>query len=193
MNPVPAGPTTLGAERRFPFRSGFRKSRNRWSSAPALGNHTVSTVYTSGEESATETEVEHVGPLPTTTALEVTFTRYPGPQGFSAPEKQIQCITPEESTTETCHYFEGWGLGSITVTGGSDPAGDIQIYCAPSSWCSGAFGHRFGFADAELLLGYASPFPCRGQVLPEPLGEAHCSRRSAKRRAARVGARKPSR
>lgn len=40
----------------------------------ALGEHRVTTIYSSGEQSATETEVDNIQPLPTTSTLTTTYT-----------------------------------------------------------------------------------------------------------------------
>jgi hypothetical protein len=45
----------------------------------ALGDHTVTTIYTSGENSATATEVEHISPLATTTRLQVSYSPFASP------------------------------------------------------------------------------------------------------------------
>jgi hypothetical protein len=67
----------------------------------ALGAHTVTTIYTSGEQSATETEVEMIGPLATTTAVADTF----------------EAEVPQPAAV-------GWTeIGSLTVTASASPAG----------------------------------------------------------------------
>jgi|GEM_PF-5517338 len=46
---------------------------------PALGSHTVTTIYSSGEESATETETEVIEPLATSTTLSVSYKERENP------------------------------------------------------------------------------------------------------------------
>jgi hypothetical protein len=68
----------------------------------ALGNHTVTTIYSSGEQSATETEVEHIAPLPTTTTLSVTY------EPLKAP------VPVPDSSWE-------W-VGDLAITWGAEPS-----------------------------------------------------------------------
>lgn len=68
---------------------------------PALGEHTVTSIYTAGEESSTVTEVEEVGPIQTSTEVHVSFK--------------------EEPPTETDRTL----LGFMTVTFASTPGDQL--------------------------------------------------------------------
>lgn len=72
-----------------------------------LGTHRVTTIYTSGEQSATATEVEQIEPLQTSTALSVTYSDANG--------------GPERTGTSS------WLLGTITVTASTSPFGPALL------------------------------------------------------------------
>lgn len=81
----------------------------------ALGDHSVTTIYTSGENSATETEVERIEPLATTTTLSVGYE--PLSQGYQT--------------------MKGWRIGTLSVTGSLTPAmaGSLRLWCQSEADC----------------------------------------------------------
>lgn len=72
----------------------------------ALGVHRVTTVYTSGEQSATATELETIEPITTSTQLSYSYEDLPG-----GPEKFGDPSSPS------------WKLGTLTITASSEPFG----------------------------------------------------------------------
>lgn len=79
----------------------------------ALGEHRVTTIYSSGEQSATETEVETITPLATTTTLSVSY----------AP------VTLTEVGIGTGLYH----IGDLTINVESSPAGKSTLGCGEGS------------------------------------------------------------
>lgn len=70
-----------------------------------LGSYRVTTIYTSGSESAADSMVHEVGPLPTSTSLSATFNEFPSPQEATGPGVQ-----------------GGWfWLGDLTLQWSADP------------------------------------------------------------------------
>lgn len=74
----------------------------------ALGEHRVTTIYSSGEQSATETEVENITPLATTTTLSVSYEPFSG--------------------SETSHEGDP-RIGTLTVNVDSGPVGPATLEC----------------------------------------------------------------
>ena len=77
-----------------------------------LGSHTVTIIYTSGEQSATETEVEQIDPLATDTTLTVDYTDLPG--GPVPTRQYVHCVNHPTNDTESCTYDYEWELGQVT-------------------------------------------------------------------------------
>lgn len=98
----------------------------------ALGPHTVTTIYTSGEQSATETEVEQIDPIPTTTTLTASYADLPGGPELMEKDglgrKHVECgyDGPEG---EECSYAYRWRLGTLALAASSSPAGSPSIRC----------------------------------------------------------------
>lgn len=91
----------------------------------ALGEHRVTTIYTSGEQSATETEVENIGPLGTETTLSVSYA--PLPYVF---REQIGTLTV--------------AAGLATPPGGSPSVELCGATCSALSHEVPVYGHFFG-------------------------------------------------
>lgn len=81
----------------------------------ALGVHKVTTLYTAGEESATVTETENIGPLMTSVSLSLSYSDLPG--------------GPEQTGPET------WRLGTLVVTGSAMPSGSAVFQCDGDPGC----------------------------------------------------------
>jgi hypothetical protein len=76
----------------------------------ALGEHRVTTIYTSGEQSATETEVEHIEPLPTTLNLSVSYAPLPEAQEVSG--------------------TQWWWIGNLSVSPSVHPqTAEVRMSC----------------------------------------------------------------
>jgi hypothetical protein len=78
----------------------------------ALGQHTVTTIYSSGEQSATETEVETITPLATETTLSLSYS---------------PIETQEGQTIKTGSGL--YHLGDLSITVGSTPAAKADLDC----------------------------------------------------------------
>jgi len=74
----------------------------------ALGDHRVTTIYSSGEQSATETEIEHIDPLVTTTSLDASFQDFPPHE-----------VKPGQ-----------WQVGVLSISGQSHPVGTPTLTCS---------------------------------------------------------------
>lgn len=85
----------------------------------ALGSHTITTIYSSGEQSATETEVEHIEAIPTSTSVGISFALLPY-SSWEAWKVRVSGSGPPGSGEE------GWRIGTLTVTLGAQPAGAFQ-------------------------------------------------------------------
>lgn len=87
----------------------------------ALGEHRVTTIYTSGEKSATTTEIQQIEPLATTTTLSVSYEDLP-------PKEELfrESIGGEE--------YVAWQVGALKISGQAQPSG------TPFLTCSGAQG-----------------------------------------------------
>jgi hypothetical protein len=105
----------------------------------ALGEHRVTTIYSSGEQSATETEVENIGPLATTTTLSVSY------EPFTRSLDTFGC-----GEGSTCLIEEGWHenggfeIGILHIHGGVSPFG-----VAPVSACGSTASCRPLILDAS--------------------------------------------
>jgi hypothetical protein len=78
----------------------------------ALGSHRVTTIYTSGSESATVTEVKTIEPLPTTTSLSAHYVELPVSQTSG-------------------EYW--WEVGALVIAGAVAPNGPaVQLTCGPT-------------------------------------------------------------
>ncbi len=80
----------------------------------SLGEHRVTTIYSSGEQSATETEVENIGPLGTETTLNMSYEDNPDPQEVTGVNVQ-----------------SGWyDVGTLHISAGAQPSGQqAMISC----------------------------------------------------------------
>lgn len=92
----------------------------------ALGEHTVTTIYSSGEQSATETEVEIIEPLATTTTLSVSYEPYVRTRDTFGCGPESTCLIEEG-----WHGNGGFQIGELRVTGGSSPVGDVPVSACP--------------------------------------------------------------
>jgi hypothetical protein len=121
----------------------------------ALGAHSVTTIYTSGEESATETETEQIEPLPTSTTLSVSYADL---EGGPLPVKEFGHCTPP--TTNRCEYNYEWLLGEMTVEGTSS-VGSALLSCLEGLRCSSAFGGK------QLSTALSAPVVLKAHVVTE--------------------------
>jgi hypothetical protein len=93
-----------------------------------LGIHRVTTIYTSGSESAAATEVHNIEPIPTTTTLEVSYEPLP------ATLSNFGC-----GDTSACHQELGWrengdfDIGTLSVTATVSPWGTVPISVCTSA------------------------------------------------------------
>ena len=96
----------------------------------SLGDHTVTTIYTAGEGSATETETEDIEPFATTTTVSARYEQLPVSEA-EAVERHVEQILAcggcgPRSRTITTHTI--WAVGYITVEGeASDAFGALSV------------------------------------------------------------------
>ena len=107
----------------------------------ALGDHTVTKIYTSGEESATDTEVERIDPLASTTTLSIVYADLPaGPKPQSTSSRcrygvNHECgafchfVNTVGGGEEECVFEQEWQLGIVSVDAASSPAGAVSVRC----------------------------------------------------------------
>lgn len=96
-----------------------------------LGQHRVTAIYTAGSESAVDTTLHNVDPLPTEIALSVTY------EPLAVAESTFGCRDGGE-----CHQDEGLRegvkgikVGSLTVTAKVEPIGAAAVsVCPPADW-----------------------------------------------------------
>jgi hypothetical protein len=101
-----------------------------------LGSHTVTTIYSSGEESATETETEVIAPLPTVTTLSLRYSDREGGPVITTEDRQCTYGWGPEHDEEVCDFTYEWMLGAVAIEGSSSPAGAVKLRCtADTSWC----------------------------------------------------------
>lgn len=104
----------------------------------ALGQHTVTTIYASGEQSATETETEQIDPLPTTTSLTLSYEDLQHPIELKS---QGSCKT-FGGIEPRCEYEYEWLLGTLTAEGISTPIGPERLSCVSGIRCQSEFGSK---------------------------------------------------
>lgn len=103
----------------------------------ALGEHTVTTIYTSGETAATATEVESIQPIATTTTAALTYEALPVSEALSTTKRIVRTIGGPygEGVAEEA-IIESWAIGSLTLSGATtDELGQSQ---APTLVLNGA-------------------------------------------------------
>lgn len=94
----------------------------------ALGDHRVTTIYSSGEQSATETEVENIGPLGTTTSLSVSYSP------LAIAQSSFGCGDNSACEVEAGqHENGGFKVGTLSVHATTSLPGAI-----PVSACGGS-------------------------------------------------------
>lgn len=95
----------------------------------ALGNHEVTTIYSSGEQSATETETENIGPLATTTTLTVSYEPLANSGDTFGCGPGSTCLVEEG-----WHESGGFEIGTLRVRG-STSLGDQPVSACTDSAC----------------------------------------------------------
>jgi hypothetical protein len=109
----------------------------------ALGQHRVTTIYTSGEESATESEVENIEPLATETTLSVSF----------------EAVTPSR--------VEGhplWHIGDISISASaSSPILTAQLGCG-----EGSAGHLTAAGCLQIVNSVEHVYAATSGLCPPP-------------------------
>lgn len=127
----------------------------------ALGRHTVTTIYSSGPTSATETDVENVEPLKVTLNLSIS--------GEAFSPAHAECEGPGE-----CNRFM---LGRITVSGAAlgeagPPNGKVNVIVrAPvCSWAEYTYGCNQGSEAEEAMSIYEWTTLKPGTEEPEAVG-----------------------
>lgn len=143
----------------------------------ALGTHKVTTIYTSGSESAADTMVHDVEPLATETALDLGYADLPG--GSEALEDGTRCnwtsgcdyschfVGSGGPGEEECHFTQEWRLGTLTISAGSVPAGAVSLQC--SGTCIAVPHTLEGNATASILMhaqGSGRRFPVGNSTPP---------------------------
>lgn len=117
----------------------------------ALGQHRVTTIYTSGEESATETEIETIDPLSTLTNVTIDYYDL-----GSGPEQTLyytHCTGSPGLNSEECEYRMEWRLGVVSATASSTPAGLVKLQCLGGAWCPAFAGSAIsGTVSADVVL-----------------------------------------
>lgn len=120
----------------------------------ALGQHRVTTVYSSGEQSATTTELEQIEPLPTTTSLTAAFTPAPPHEadGGSTPSGvySVGVLTAQTSGT---------------LDGGAAP-GAALVRLGSGGWEASVGGGSYGSLPEALTL-HATTHPPAGYTPSE--------------------------
>jgi hypothetical protein len=96
-----------------------------------LGAHRVTTIYTAGTVSATDTRLQQIDPIATTTTLGLTYEAS-DPREYS-PTKKL------------------WRIGTLTATAGVQPAGSVTL-----SWCRPGCGSGTPSIPGDLLASKVS-------------------------------------
>jgi hypothetical protein len=119
----------------------------------ALGQHRVTTIYTSGEQSATATELEQIEPLPTMTSLTAAFAPSPPHEvGEGPPWSGVYSLGTLEAQT------------SGTLDGGPSP-GPVLVRWE-GEWEVSVGGGPYGAMPSQLSL-HATTHPAPGYASSE--------------------------
>lgn len=88
----------------------------------SLGTYRVTTIFTSGSESAADTMLHTVDPLPTTTSLEVNFQPLPTSLSDFGCGDESACLVESG-----WHENGGFEIGTLTVKGNVSPSNSVPV------------------------------------------------------------------